>query len=176
MVIGSAKMFKYMLEKLSLIAPVLSLIEKDNQLTVVFNEYVPSEEEEININNILSEWPVEKLRSEKENDLNYNWTNKISEGWITPQGWKVGLSIQDITLLNGAFTLGKEASNLGLNTPISIIDTNGVSHELNLTDLTQLMLAYGQARSELSNSYASKINQIKTATSVEELNNLNLTL
>ena len=38
------------------------------------------------------------------------------------------------------------------------------------------MLAYGQARSQLSNTYATKLNQIKNVTSIEQLESLDLTI
>ena len=102
------------------------------------------------VNNILSSWPLEKAKIEKLEQLDQEWANTIKKGWITPYGWKLGLSTEDIALLNGNFTLAKEAASMGLNSPVFVIDTDEESHEFNLQDLTVLMLQYGQARATLS--------------------------
>lgn len=81
---------------------------------------------------------------------------QVAAGFTTPQGWKIGLSESDVTLLTGAFVLAKEADALGLPPP-PIVDTDGQQHSLTLQELTSLMLAYGQARAALSSEYAARI-------------------
>ncbi|MEX0598521.1 MAG: hypothetical protein WD512_18710 [Candidatus Paceibacterota bacterium] len=104
--------------------------------------------------------------------LDKSWENTLSAGWTTSYGWQLGLNIQDITLLTGAFMLAKEANSLGINTPSYIVDADGVSHEIDLTNLTNLMLQYGQARSLLSQEYANKKSLIKEASSIPELDSI----
>ena len=70
--------------------------------------------------------------------------------------------------------LAKEASNMGFTEAVSIIDKNGGSHSLNLQDLTILMLQYGQFRASASSSYASKKELIKNASTIQELNNIQI--
>ena len=85
------------------------------------------------------------------------WFNEqISLGYLTPQGWKLGLSETDVTLLTGAFVLAKEASLNNLPIP-PIVDTSGISHTLTLEEMTILMLGYGQYRASLSAEYASRL-------------------
>lgn len=80
---------------------------------------------------------------------------QISAGYTTSYGWKLGLTDVDITLLTGAFVLAKQADEMGLALP-SIIDTNGVPHTLTLSEITELMLLYGNYRASLSSEYAIK--------------------
>ena len=65
---------------------------------------------------------------------------------------------------------------MGMDTPVSIIDLDGIAHTLSLQDLTVLMLQYGQARASLSNSYATIKQSINNSTTIEELNAINLTI
>ena len=118
------------------------------------------------------QYDLNTIKSIKLNQLSTYFENLINNGWTTPYGWKLGITTQDIALLNGNFTLAKEASNLGITDPIFVIDTDGESHEFNLQDLTMLMLQYGQARAALSSQDAAKRKAINNATTLEELNNL----
>lgn len=129
--------------------------------------------EQLNIVNvILASWPLEKAKLEKLELVDEEWSTTLANGWATPYGWKLGLDIQDVALLNGNFTLAKEAANLGVTDPVFVIDTDGEAHEFSLQDLTMLMLQYGQARALLSSQDAAKRKAIKNATTIEELNNL----
>lgn len=132
----------------------------------------PTSEQQIKINAIIQNWPLEKLKLEKLSDVDNQWKLTVENGWTTPYGWKLGIDTQDVTLLTGAFILAKEASSIGISTPVSIIDTDGVPHNLELSELTALMLQYGQFRSNISSEYANKKNSIKNATTLEELNNI----
>lgn len=116
---------------------------------------------------------LEEAKQQKLEVLDQVWKEKIKSGWETPYGWSLGLDISDVTLLMGAFLLLKEASALGLQNLTTIIDTEGVSHELNIQDLTSLMLAYGQARSQLSQADSLLRLQIKSSTTIEELEGIN---
>ena len=70
-------------------------------------------------------------------------------------GIKLGLTESDVTLLTGNFVLAKEADELELDIP-PIIDREGMPHELNIEQLTGLMLEYGQHRASLSVEYAAR--------------------
>jgi hypothetical protein len=128
------------------------------------------------INTILNAWPLQKLKIQKMQILDNVWKEKVKDGWETPSGYSLGIDVSDITLLNGAFTLAKEANNIGINDLATIVDKEGQSHSMNLQDLTLLMLQYGQARSILSNSYASIKQSINAATSSEELASIDITI
>ena len=129
----------------------------------------PNSEQLEQINNIISEWPLNKAKFEKLEQVDTVWKTTMSNGWTTPYGWKLGTDTQDVTLLTGAFILAKEASSIGLSTTGTVIDMDGQSHELSLQDLTVLMLQYGQFRSQLSSQDSSKRELINNATSIEDL-------
>jgi hypothetical protein len=84
------------------------------------------------------------------------FAGEIAKGFVTDDGWKLGLSESDVTLLTGHYVLAKEASALGLPVP-PVIDADGVPHAFeSIQDLTALMLGYGQHRAELSMEYAAR--------------------
>jgi hypothetical protein len=108
-----------------------------------------------------------RAKNDKLREIDAAWQATVATGWATPYGWKLGIAAQDVTLLTGAFILAKEAAAMGLPDTVAIIDTDGATHSLALTELTQLMLMYGQARSEFSGIDAARREAVKTATSVE---------
>lgn len=137
-------------------------------------EYVsePSSEQLEQINNVISEWPVNRAKLEKLEQVDISWKTTMSNGWTTPYGWKLGTDTQDVTLLTGAFILAKEANSMGLSTTGTVIDMGGQSHELSLQDMTILMLQYGQFRSQLSSQDALKRELIKNASSIDSLDEI----
>ena len=134
----------------------------------------PNSEQLEQINKIISEWPLNKTKLEKLEQVDIAWKNTMSNGWVTPYEWKLGTDNQDVTLLTGAFILAKEANNMGLSTTGTVIDMDGKSHELSLQDMTMLMLQYGQFRSQLSSQDALKRELINNASTIEELNNISI--
>ena len=115
---------------------------------------------------------LDKLKKIKLLAVDEEWNAIVENGWTTPYGWKMGISIEDVSLLSANFVLAKEANSLGIADPVFIVDTEGESHAFNLADLTPLMLQYGQARALLSSEDAAKRLAIKNCTTIEELNNL----
>jgi len=114
----------------------------------------PTPEQEAQIAEVISGWDALRDKNAKLRLIESSWQATIDAGWTTPYGWKLGLTIQDITLLTGAFILAKEAQTMGLASSGVIVDTDGLAHELSVADLTGLMLQYGQARAALSAEYA----------------------
>lgn len=91
-----------------------------------------------------------------EEEIESWFAGEIAEGFATEDGWKLGLSYNDVTLLTGNYVLAKEAAVLGLPIP-PIMDRNGVVHEFeSIEELTAIMLAYGQHRAALSAEYAAR--------------------
>ena len=159
------------------IIPIQVVSDVDDIIEVIYYEdNMPSEQQSEEINNLIQQWPLYKSKLEKIELLNNSWKNKLKSGWQTPQGYNLGIDTSDVALLNGAFTLAKEANNIGINDPAIIVDINGQSHPMSLQDLTLLMLQYGQARSLLSNTYATIKQTINNSTSIQELDNININL
>ena len=132
----------------------------------------PTPEQLDQVNSIIESWPLEKAKLEKLEEVDEEWKTTLEAGWQTPYGWSLGIDIADVALLNGNFVLAKEAASLGMTNPVFVVDRTGESHEFNLTDLTMLMLQYGQARAVLSSQDAAKRTAIKNANTIEELENL----
>jgi len=169
MELGSAKMILELHNLINNIVPIhgISLLPDDTYRIDYINQ--PNEQELLEVNDILNNLPLELAKINKVKEIKDEWSITIKNGWTTPDGWKLGLDISDVTLLTGAFTLAKEASSMNINDPISIIDTDGNAHNLSLSELTPLMLQYGNARANLSSLYASKINSVKNAQTIQEV-------
>lgn len=164
-----------LVQEINNVLPIAGVSESNDLISVMYINQ-PTELQLESINEILNNWPLQKIKIEKLKELDLIWTETVKTGWTTQGGYKLGVDIQDITLLTGAFILAKEANNIGLTDPSYIIDTEGNSHALSLSEFTQLMLQYGQARANLSNSYAALKQSINESTSIEELNAINLTI
>ena len=147
-------------------------VANDNGTYKVDYMDTPSQEQLDQVNDIIESWPLEKAKIEKLQEVDEEWKTALEAGWTTPYGWRLGIDISDVALLNGNFVLSKEAVNLGMTVPVFVVDTTGESHAFNLTDLTMLMLQYGQARATLSSQDAAKRTGIKSCTTIEQLNNL----
>lgn len=165
-------MLSFLDKKINDIIPINGLILLDDgSITVNFIEQ-PTLEQQDQINNLINSWPLELAKINKLQQVENDWKTTVQNGWQTPSGWKLGIDIQDVTLLTGAFMLAKEASALGINEPVHIIDTVGESHALTLPELTTIMLQYGNARSQLSSQYANRVKSVKEATSIEQLEDI----
>ena len=96
---------------------------------------------------------AESFKADKEAD---KWfAEKVEEGFTSEDGITLGLTTEDVTLLTGNYVLAKEAASLELPLP-PVIDMGGTSHQLDITELTTLMLAYGSYRAQLSSQLAAK--------------------
>jgi hypothetical protein len=101
------------------------------------------------------------------------WSAQESAG-VTPQGadFALGITASDVALLNGAFTLAQTAVVAQIKTAddtFAIIDRAGVPRLLTLAQMTAVLLAYGDARAQLSASYAQYAAAIEAATTTGEL-------
>lgn len=162
-------MLDILTDQINVVAPIFGLSANGDQIFDILYVTPPTEEQQMQVAAIVAGWPLEKAKLLKLQQLDAAWAQIVKTGWATPAGWHMGLDISDVTLLTGAFMLAKEAANIGLNAPAHIIDTVGVTHELSLAQLTELMLVYGQTRSALSGAYAATRQAITGAATQEEL-------
>ena len=173
--LGGANMLKILHEKIDEIIPIVGVTQSsDGSYQIHYENETPNSDQQQQIDQIIQSFPIEILKTQKIEELDNNWQEILKNGWETPYGWSLGIDISDVTLLTGAFMLAKEASNMGFTEAVSIIDKNGGSHSFNLQDLTILMLQYGQFRALASSSYASKKELIKNASTIQELNNIQI--
>lgn len=160
-------------QKINQIANILSIEKISDNYIIQYEDAQSVTDEQITaIDSVLNEWPLTEAKIDKIKLLDNNWDTQLKNGFITSYGWKLGLKNSDVTLLTGAFLLGKEAAAMGLSQDATIIDIDGISHTLNINDLTVLMLQYGQYRTALSTEYSNKKTEIENAISIEELNNI----
>jgi len=134
------------------------------------NATTPEELKAVNVvEEIMYISDLDQAKLDKLSDIDEEWKVILNAGFQTPEGWSLGLSTDDVALLNGAYSLAKEAAALGSTDPVVIVDTAGEAHELSLEEMTPLMLAYGSARSTLSAGDAAKRKLVRDATTVEEV-------
>ncbi|WP_353208522.1 hypothetical protein [Sphingorhabdus sp.] len=159
--------------KINAVVQIVGLSEDESGaiFDILFVE-PPTEEQQAQVDAIVADWPLEKAKLEKLAQVDADWKTTLQAGWTSPAGWKLGIDISDVTLLTGAFMLAKETQAMGLDVPVTITDMPGAAHNLNLAELTGLMLAYGQARAALSSADAARRRAINAATTPEELETL----
>lgn len=172
MELGSVNMLSELHQKINSIIPINGLSTLDNGSIVINYIDLPTPEQENLINDILDNLELDTAKFNKLVEIDNDWKLTVKNGWETPSGWKLGIDTQDVTLLTGLFILAKEAASLGMTDPVTIIDTDGQSHNLTLLELTNLMLQYGSARAILSTQYANRRNLVNQATTIEEIENI----
>lgn len=161
--------------KISQIADIISIEKIGDSYSIQYVDTNSITENQLaQINNIIENWPLDLAKINKLQLLDNKWSEDIKNGFTTIYGWKLGLTNNDVTLLTGAFLLGKEAHNMNISNSVTIIDIDGISHNIQIHDLTLLMLQYGQYRTDLSTSYSSKKHLIENANSISELENINI--
>jgi hypothetical protein len=114
--------------------------------------------------------PLSQAKARKLELINSQWIALEKIGWDTglPQG-HLGITPSDVALISGSFALAKEAANLGLPLPSLVtIENNELSFN-SITEMLQLMLLYGQSRSQMSMEIASKRKAVENALTIEEL-------
>ena len=112
---------------------------------------------------------LDQAKLDKLTEIDEDWKVILNSGWQTPEGWSLGIHTDDVALLNGAYSLAKEAAALGSTDPVTILDTDGEPHSLSVAEMTPIMLAYGAARANLSGTDAARRKLVKDATTIEEL-------
>jgi hypothetical protein len=85
------------------------------------------------------------------------FAEEVEKGFLYDDSFTLGLSQEDVSLLTGNFVLAEKASALGAEIP-PIVDVHGVPHSVeDFSELTQIMLAYGNHRANLSAEYSEKL-------------------
>ena len=74
-------------------------------------------------------------------------------GWLTPGGWRIGTTPEDVSRLTSLYVLAARREQLGRGVPVAITDTAGERHLLSFPEFDALMLSYGAAM-EASNGVA----------------------
>ena len=96
---------------------------------------------------------LEKARQ----DADAWFAEEIEKGFTYEDSFTLGLAQEDVSLLTGNFVLAEKASALGADIP-PIVDVHGIPHSVeDFSELTQIMLAYGNHRANLSAEYSEKL-------------------
>lgn len=118
---------------------------------------------------IIENFRLYFIRNKKLIELNNQWEKLINSGWNSGQGFSIGISANDIALLSGAYALAKENHNLGLLLPKIIAIDGSIITFNSFDEMKELLSNYGNARSILASSFATKRKSIQNATILEEL-------
>ena len=111
---------------------------------------------------------LSQSKARKLQEINNQWNAIETAGWDCGQG-HLGLSAEDVALLSGAFALAKEGAALGLPLPSLVTQENNQIDFATIQEMTQLMLMYGAARSQMSTEFAARRRQVAAAVTVAEV-------
>lgn len=141
----------------------------DGTITVQYKDE-PTQNQLEKINQVILEFPLNEKKHEKLKQIDSEWKELERIGWDTglPQG-HLGITPNDVALISGAFALAKEAANLGLPIPSLVTLENNELSFNTITEMLQLMLLYGQSRSQMSMQIASKRKAVENALTIEEV-------
>jgi hypothetical protein len=119
---------------------------------------------------------IAEAKASKLAEIEAAWESQVAAGWTVPgESYALGIAVDDVALLLGAYTLARDAAALGLPDEVAIIDTDGNAHQYNSQTLTPVMLQYGSARATLSGWYASLRQTVAAATTLEEVADIEVT-
>ena len=157
-------------EYISKVCPIHGISQiGENQYRIDFKDEATDEQKQ-EANNRLQSWPLEEAKLNKLAQIDNEWKEAIKSGWNSGQGI-LGISGEDVALLNGLYSLSKEAASMGILPlpPIITLDDQEIVFE-DIQSMTLFMLQYGQYRSNLSKNYAAKRRAVQNATSIDEVN------
>lgn len=157
-------------EKINSITPIQGVAENGDGTYRVDYIAEPTKEQLALVNLAIVEYPLTIAKTEKLKQIDTEWTALEKAGWDSGQGFNLGITPADVALLVGVFSLAKEAANLGLPIPSIIAMNNATVNFTTISEMTILLLRYGAARSQMSESFAFKRRAVEAATTIEELN------
>lgn len=151
------------------IVPINGVSQNRDGTFDIFYVETPTDQQIVQVNQIISNWPLEKKKLEKLAKIDVEWNQTIAQGWNSNQGFSLGLSANDVALISGVFALAKEAAALNLPLPqIIALDNTAISFT-SINEMVQLLLQYGSARAQLSSVFANRRKAVENATSIEEV-------
>lgn len=156
-------------EKINSIVPIQGISDNGDGTYRVDYISEPTEAQLTLVNKAIEIFPLETAKKEKLKQIESQWAEVEKTGWDSGQGFFLGITPSDVALLVGVYTLAKEASALGLPIPSIIANDNSSVQFATLAEMTTLMLRYGAARSEMSNTFAQKRKAVEAATTIEEV-------
>jgi len=128
----------------------------------------PTEEQIVAVNNLIQNYPLFCKKLEKLAKIDEEWDQTIAQGWDSGQGI-LGISANDVALLSANFSMAKEAFNLGYPIPPIITMDNQEITFSDIQSMTMFMLQYGEYRSSLSKTFASRRRAVADATTLAQV-------
>lgn len=116
--------------------------------------------------------PLSQAKATKLQLINSQWTDLEKTGWDSGEGFNLGITASDVALLVGVFSLAKEAAEMGLPIPSIIAMNNSAVNFSTIEEMTILLLRYGAARSQMSESFAAKRRAVEAATTIEQVESI----
>lgn len=158
---------------LYIINPPEEILQQSSRYWVVDGENlrIMSDDEKDNID--LPVYKEQKLLL-----LNQWWENMEHVGiriQIPNVDVTLGITPDDITLMNGVFTMANNCVALGIKQLTDLFqlhDKEGNLHQFTLSQLTNILLIYSQARSAIHATYKAKIKQINAADTKSSLDSI----
>jgi len=150
------------------IVPINGVSQNFDGTIEIFYVETPSEQQLIQVNEIISSWPFEKKKLEKLAKIDAEWNQTIAQGWDSGQGI-LGISASDVALYSGNFSMAKEAANLGYPIPPIITQNDQEITFSDIQSMTIFMLQYGEYRSSISKTFAARRRAVQNATSIEDV-------
>ena len=150
------------------IVPINGVSQNRDGTIEVFYVETPNEQQLIEVNQVISNWPLEEKKLEKLAKIDEEWNQTITQGWDSGQGI-LGISANDVALLSANFSMAKEAANLGYPIPPIITQNDQEIAFSDIQSLTMFMLQYGEYRSSISKTFAARRRAVQNATTVEEV-------
>jgi len=116
--------------------------------------------------------PLSQAKATKLQLINSQWADLEKTGWDSGEGFNLGITASDVALLVGVFSLAKEAALMGLSIPSIIAMNNSTVNFSTIEEMTVLLLRYGSARSQMSESFAARRLAVAEATTIEEVESI----
>lgn len=142
-------------------------VKNSEQLTIKINELI----------NLLESYnptadSLEQAKFIKLNQIANQWALLELAGWDSGQGFSLGVTSSDVALIVGVFTLAKEASALGLPLPSIVSMSNTPISFSSISDMTELLLRYGEARANMTSEFAARRKAVHDALTIEEVGSI----
>ena len=132
----------------------------------------PTEEQISTIQSVIARFPLEVAKIERRKIIDSEWLSLEAAGWDSGLGYCLGITPNDVALISGAFALAKEAHAMGLPLPKFVAMDNSTVEFSSITEMTMLLLRYGEARANLASAFAARRKAVDEAASLEELESL----
>ena len=161
----------YLHELIEKVCPINGIADLGNDIYRIDYKDEATEQQKQAAQQVIDSWPLEEKKLEKLAKIDAEWDQTIAQGWDSGQGI-LGISANDVALLSGAYALAKEADNLGLPLPKFIAMDNSTVEFSSITEMTMLLLRYGEARVNLASAFAARRKAVDEAASLEELESL----